>query len=86
MVNNGKHQAIETNGVWMHSGTFLKIGSIWRRVVRFTPLPPYTRETASDTHCIGERVNLRAGMDVMEKGNASFPTENRKPSPQSTSL
>jgi hypothetical protein len=65
----------------MHSSTFLNIGSIWRTVVRFTPLPPYPRETASDTHCVGERMDLRAGMDVMEEGNTSFPSRKSKTVP-----
>jgi hypothetical protein len=36
-------------------------------VVSFTPRPPYPRERAPGTHCIGGLVDPRAGLDDMEK-------------------
>jgi hypothetical protein len=46
---------------------FLYLGTSWRCVVRFTPLPLYPRETAPGTLSIGGWVGLRAGLDDMEK-------------------
>jgi hypothetical protein len=46
---------------------FLDLGTNWRWVVSFTPLPLYPRERAPDTHFIGGWVDPRAGLDDTEK-------------------
>jgi hypothetical protein len=46
---------------------FLDLGTSWRRVVSFTPLPLYPRERAPGIHFIGGWVDPRAGLDDMEK-------------------
>jgi hypothetical protein len=48
---------------------FLDLGTSWRWVVSFTPLPLYPRERAPGTHYIGGWVDPRAGLDDMEKWN-----------------
>jgi hypothetical protein len=59
-------------GVW-GSGcidpSFLGLGTSWRRVVSFTPLPLYPRgKSPPGTHRIGGWVGPRAGLDDVEKG------------------
>jgi hypothetical protein len=46
---------------------FLDLGTSWRRVVSFMPLPLYPRERDPGTHFIGGWVDPRAGLDDMEK-------------------
>jgi hypothetical protein len=46
---------------------FLDLGTSWRWVVNFTSRLLYPRQRAPGTHCMGERVNPRAGLDDMEK-------------------
>jgi hypothetical protein len=45
---------------------FLDLGISWRRVVSFTPLLLYP-QGKSHTHWIGGWVDLRAGLEDMEK-------------------
>jgi hypothetical protein len=45
---------------------FLDIGSSWKWVISFTPLPLYPREGAPCTHCIGSWADLRVGLDDIE--------------------
>jgi hypothetical protein len=46
---------------------FLDLGTSWRLVVSFTPLPLYPRERAPGTHLIGGWVEPRADVDNVEK-------------------
>jgi hypothetical protein len=54
-------------GEWMYRSTFFDLGTSWKRVVRFTPLPLYPRGKSPDTHWIGGCVGLRAGLDDVER-------------------
>jgi hypothetical protein len=46
---------------------FLDLGTRWRSVFSFTSRPLYPGERAAGTHWIGDLVDLRAGLDYMEK-------------------
>jgi hypothetical protein len=46
---------------------FLDLGTSWRWVVSFPPLPLYPRERAPGTHFIGGWADPRAGLDDMEQ-------------------
>jgi hypothetical protein len=46
---------------------FLDLDTSWRLVVNFTPRTLYPRERAPGTHWIGGLVDLRAGLDDLEK-------------------
>jgi hypothetical protein len=54
-------------GEWRYSSNFLDLGSRYRRVVSFTPLPLYTPEKEAQTlsgRC-GEKKNLKlAGVEL----------------------
>jgi hypothetical protein len=53
---------------WMYRSThFLDLGTSWRRVVNFTPRPYYPRGKSTGTHWTGGWVDLRAGLDDLEK-------------------
>jgi hypothetical protein len=56
----------------MYRSTFFDLGTSWRWVVSFTPLPLYPQERAPDTHFLGGWVDPRAGLDDMEKWNFFF--------------
>jgi hypothetical protein len=43
------------------------LGTSWRRVVSFTPLPLYLHGKKAVTHWIGGWVDPRAGLDDVEK-------------------
>jgi hypothetical protein len=65
---------------------FLDLGTSWRWVVSFAPLPLYPRERAPTTHFIGCWVDPRAGLDDMEKWKIVYPKGTRTPaSPWSSS-
>jgi hypothetical protein len=69
-VNRLTNYALRHEDVW-RSGCidthFLDLGTSWRFVVSFTPLPLYPGERAPGTHFIGGWVDPRAGLDDMEK-------------------
>jgi hypothetical protein len=48
------------------SATILDLGTRWRRVISFTPLPLYLAERVLGTHSIGSWVVPRAGLDAVE--------------------
>jgi hypothetical protein len=54
-------------------------------VVGFTLLPLYTQGTAPGTHCVGDWVDLRAGLDVLDKRRSLSPVGNRTKILQSSS-
>jgi hypothetical protein len=51
----------------------LNLGTGWRWVVSFMPLPLYTRRKAPDTHWIEGWVGPRAGLDIMERNLLRLP-------------
>jgi hypothetical protein len=54
-------------GEWIYRLNFLDLGTRWRRVVRFTPLPFHPGERAPVTHWIGDWVGPRAILDDMKR-------------------
>jgi hypothetical protein len=54
-------------GEWGYSSTFLHLGTSWRWVVSFTPLPFYPRGWTPSTHQIRGWVGPRVGLDAVEK-------------------
>jgi hypothetical protein len=52
-------------GEWRYSATILDLGTRWRWVISFTPLPLYPRGISPRTHCMGSWVGPRAGLDVV---------------------
>jgi hypothetical protein len=59
----------------------LDLGTRWRWVVSFTPLPPYPWERAPGTLWIGGWVGPRAGMDAVVK--RKIPSHCRNSNPRS---
>jgi hypothetical protein len=73
-------QALRHEDVWgsgCRDPHFLVLGTSWRWVVSFTPLPLYPREGAPGAHFIGGWVDPRAGLDDMEKWNSFYATGTR---------
>jgi hypothetical protein len=54
-------------GEWMYRSTFFYLGTSWRWVVNFTSGRFTPGERAPGTHWIGGWVDLRAGLDDLEK-------------------
>jgi hypothetical protein len=65
---------------------FLDLGTRWRSVVSFTPLPLYPPgERAPGTHWIGSWVDPSVGLDAVEK-RKKFALPGIEPGPSSPSL
>jgi hypothetical protein len=58
----------------------LDLGTRWRRVVRFTPLPLYPRGRAPGTHWIGGWVGPRAVLEAVVK--RKIPSFRRESNPR----
>jgi hypothetical protein len=54
-------------GEWRYSSTILDLGTRWKGVVSFMPLPLYPREKAAGTHWMGGWEGPRDGLDVVDK-------------------
>jgi hypothetical protein len=52
---------------WRHSSTVLDLGTRWKWVVSFTPLPLYTRGKRPGIQWRGGWVGPRVGLDAVEK-------------------
>jgi hypothetical protein len=68
---------MKTYGEWRYSSTILDLGTRWRWVVSFTPLP-----LCPSTDCIGGLVSPRVGLDCGED-DKSCPSGNRTRAVQS---
>jgi hypothetical protein len=62
------HHAMKTYVGVEVSSTVLDVGTKWKWVVSFTPLPLYTRGKSVGTLWIGDCVGPRVGLDAVEKG------------------
>jgi hypothetical protein len=54
---------------WRYNSTSPDLGTRWRLVISFTPLPLYPRRKSPGTHRIGGWVGLRAGLNASEINN-----------------
>jgi hypothetical protein len=59
-------------GVEVQLYSFFNLGARWGWVVNATPRPLYPRERHG-THCTGDRVGPRAGLDGCGKSRDSIP-------------
>jgi hypothetical protein len=64
------NSVLHHEGVWGSGGIdphFLDLGTSWRWVVSFTPLPHYSQGTASSTHWVGGWLGPRVGLNTAQK-------------------
>jgi hypothetical protein len=67
MLNILRTEPWRRMGEWMYRSTFLDLGTSWRWVAGFTPLPIYIQgKSPPDTHWIGGWVEPRAGLGDVE--------------------
>jgi hypothetical protein len=66
MLNQLNTTSWKRMGEWCIDPRFLDLGTSWRSVVSFTPLPLYPRGKPPCTHWVGGWMDLRAGLDDME--------------------
>jgi hypothetical protein len=74
-----KHYAMKTYDSGYIHPSFLHLETSWSWVVSFTHRPLYPRGKTPDTHCIGEWVDSRVGLD-MEKWKLLPPRDSNSDS------
>jgi hypothetical protein len=78
---------MKTRADWRYSSTFLNLGTRWRWVVNFTPLPLYPRGKSPRYPSVGGWVGPTVGLDAMEKWKILYCRESNPGRPtHSTSL
>jgi hypothetical protein len=68
-----RKRKVEAHGEWRYSSTILDLGTRWRWVVSFPPLPLYPAERAPNTHWRGGWVGPRVNLDDFDPAGTRTP-------------